>query len=44
MRAWVNDVVRVAREHGIDVKYLFITHYHINHVKHTHDVEVQGGA
>ena len=32
------DVMRIAREHGIDVKYLFITHYHIDHIRYAHDI------
>ncbi|WP_054842982.1 MBL fold metallo-hydrolase [Vulcanisaeta distributa] len=34
----VNDVIRVAREHGIDIKYLFITHYHFDHVRYAYDI------
>ncbi|GAB6945581.1 MBL fold metallo-hydrolase [Vulcanisaeta sp. JCM 14467] len=33
-----SDVMRIAREHGIDVKYLFITHYHVDHIRYAHDI------
>ena len=34
----VDDVMRVAREHGIDIKYLFLTHYHIDHIRYAHEI------
>jgi glyoxylase-like metal-dependent hydrolase (beta-lactamase superfamily II) len=34
--AKASDVIRVAREHGIDVKYLFITHYHFDHTRYAY--------
>mgnify|MGYP001772855211 CR=1 FL=1 len=34
----VNDVVRLARKHGIDIKYLFITHYHFDHTRYAYDI------
>ena len=32
------NVMRIAKEHGINVKYLFITHYHIDHIRYAHDI------
>ncbi len=32
------EVARVAREHGIDIKYLFITHYHVDHTRYAYDI------
>lgn len=31
-------VVRVAKDHGVEVKYLFITHYHVDHVRYARDI------
>lgn len=36
--ARVTDITKVAREHGIDIKYLFITHYHVDHTRYAHEI------
>ncbi|WP_367834325.1 MBL fold metallo-hydrolase [Vulcanisaeta sp. JCM 16159] len=36
--ARVTDITKVAREHGIDIKYLFITHYHVGHTRYAHEI------
>jgi len=36
--ASVKDVLRAAGQHGIKVRYLFITHYHVDHVRHAAEI------
>ena len=34
----LNDVVKVAEQHGIKIRYLFITHYHVDHIRYAADI------
>jgi len=36
--ASVKDVLRAAGQHGIKVRYLFITHYHVDHVRRAAEI------
>ncbi|ABW02200.1 MBL fold metallo-hydrolase [Caldivirga maquilingensis] len=37
----VRDVLRISREQGVEVRYLLITHYHIDHIRYAWDIVKQ---